>query len=55
MQSAVALLALALLAALLGSAWRRRSELGFNGEAVSMLLGLILCFGSVVLILLAAS
>ena len=55
MQSAIALIALALLAALLGSAWQRRAQLEFNGEAGTMLLGLVLCFVSVLLIVLAAS
>jgi hypothetical protein len=53
MQSAIAIIALALLAALIGSAWRRRTELGFNGEAGTMLLGLVLCFVSVLLIVFA--
>jgi hypothetical protein len=55
MQSAIALVALALLAALLGSVWLRRSELALNGEAGTMVLGLVLCFVSVLLIVLAAS
>jgi hypothetical protein len=55
MQSVLALVAMALLAALLTSVWRRRSELAFNGEAGTMVLGLVLCLVSVLLIVLAAS
>jgi hypothetical protein len=54
MQSAVALVALTLLGALLGSVWLRRGDLAQNGESGTMLLGLVVCIASVLLILLAA-
>jgi hypothetical protein len=54
MTAAIALAAVSLLLGLLGSVWLRRSELESNGETGSMLLGLVFCFVSVVLILVAA-
>lgn len=54
MTALIALLSVALLAGLLGSLWLRRGELEINGESGSMLLGVVFCFISVVLILVAA-
>lgn len=53
MTAVIALAALALMAVILGSAWRRRDELELTGEWRSMVLGLLLCFGCVALILVA--
>jgi hypothetical protein len=53
MHHPIAFLALVLFAALLSSVWLRRAELEFSGESVTMLLGLVLCLGSVILILFA--
>ncbi|MGZ5785235.1 MAG: hypothetical protein ACXWJM_04895 [Ramlibacter sp.] len=55
MHNAIAWVALALLGALLSSVWLRRAELEYSGESATMLLGLVLCFGSVLLILFAAA
>lgn len=44
-------MAIALLLALGGWLWMRRGELEGNGESGALLLGLVLCFISVVLIL----
>jgi uncharacterized protein YybS (DUF2232 family) len=54
MQNAIAFLALALMAALVGSVWMRRAELEFNGESKTMLLGIAVSFLSVLFILFAA-
>jgi hypothetical protein len=54
MHHPIAFIALALLGALLSSVWLRRAELEFSGESVTLLLGLALCLGSVLLILWAA-
>jgi len=51
MKAAIALAALALLVALLGSAWARRDDWDFTGESRSMLLSVVLCFIAVVIIL----
>jgi hypothetical protein len=51
----VVIVALGLLGTLLGSVWLRRQELEFNGEAGTMVLGLVVCLASVLLILLAAT
>lgn len=53
MQHPIALIALVLLGALLGSVWLRRAELEFSGESATMLLGLAVCVGCVLLILFA--
>ena len=55
MHDAIALIAMGLLAVLVSSVWLRRAELEFNGEAGTMLLGLVLCLVSVLLIVLAAA
>ena len=55
MEAVIALIAVSLLAGLAGSAWLRRGELEFNGESGAMLLGLVFCFISVILILVAAA
>jgi hypothetical protein len=55
MHNAIVLLALGLLAMLLGSVWLRRTELEFNGESRTMVLGLAVCLLSVLLILFAAT
>jgi hypothetical protein len=54
MSAVVALIAVALLAGLLGSVWLRRGDIEGNGESGSMLLGVIFCFIAVMLILVAA-
>lgn len=54
MTAAIALASIGLLVGLVGSLWLRRGELEINGETGSMLLGLVFCFISVVLILVAA-
>ena len=54
MTAAIALASIGLLVGLIGSLWLRRGELEINGETGSMLLGLVFCFISVVLILVAA-
>ena len=55
MHSAIAFLALALMAALVSSVWLRRAELEFNGESRTMLIGLAVSFVSVLLIVFAAT
>jgi len=54
MSAVIALIAVALLAGLLGSLWLRRGDLEGNGESGSMLLGVVFCFIAVMLILVAA-
>jgi hypothetical protein len=54
MSAVIALIAVALLAGLLGSLWLRRGDIEGNGESGSMLLGVIFCFIAVMLILVAA-
>ena len=54
MTALIALIAIALLAGLVGSLWLRRGELEINGESGSMLIGVVFCFVAVVLILVAA-
>ena len=54
MSAVVALIAVALLAGLLGSLWLRRGDLEGNGESGTMLLGVAFCFIAVMLILVAA-
>ena len=54
MSAVIALIAVALLAGLLGSVWLRRGDIEGNGESGSMLLGVIFCFIAVMLILVAA-
>lgn len=53
MRMVLALVALALLAVLVGSAWARRAEWDVNGEASTMLLGLGFCIVAVGMILVA--
>lgn len=53
MQAGIAIVALALLMALVGSIWMRRSEI--DGDSGSLLLGLAIAFVSVVLILIAVA
>jgi len=55
MKTAIALIAVALLGALVGSMWIRRGELEVNGESGTMLLGLAVCFVCVVVILVAVA
>lgn len=54
MQAGIAVVALALLMALVGSIWMRRSEI-VDGDSGSLLLGLAIAFISVVLILIAVA
>ena len=53
MKIGIALFALALLAVLAGSAWRRRSDLEPNGESGAMMIGLVLCVAAVAFTVLA--
>ena len=55
MQHAIAFIALGLLGVLLGSVWLRRAELEYSGESATMLLGLAICLGCVLLILFATA
>ena len=55
MKTVIALFALALFAAFIGSVWVRRGELEVNGESGAMLIGLVFCFLAVVFILVAAA
>lgn len=53
MKTVMALAALALLAVLLGSTWRRRGEYELTGESRAIALGVGVCLAAVSIILLA--
>ncbi len=55
MKIGIVLVALALLAVLMGSAWMRRAEWDVNGESGAMLLGLVACVAAVAFIVAAVA